>query len=175
MRGKGRSAPLRAEARKSALARLAPALQGGPAGGFFSMNLNLKKTTALGLLFGLGVIAASCSRSRESLTPAAGMAERLSPADAAEEIAQARCEREQRCNNIGAESEFQSRDHCMNVIRPDTGHMLADEGCEHGVSRRDLDECLYEIQTERCSGVARMFDRLDRFMQCRAGDLCLDD
>jgi hypothetical protein len=138
------------------------------------MNVSMKKIAGLSALLGLGLIAASCGRGdRAPLTPAAGVAPRISAADAAEEIAQARCNREQRCNNIGADAEFQSREHCLNVIRPDTSHMLAQKPCEYGVSRNELSKCMNDIASERCSGVARVFDRLERFISCRADSLCL--
>lgn len=129
---------------------------------------------AVGLLVGLGVVAASCGgEQREPMTPAARVATPVTPAEAVDEIADARCAHEQRCNNIGMDKEFQSHNHCMQVMRADASESLSD-GCENGVSRNDLQQCLSEISNQDCGGVASVFDELDTFLSCRSGALCLD-
>jgi hypothetical protein len=129
------------------------------------------------LLSGAGLIAISaCGRdSRDpQMQPAAQIAPAHSPKDAVEAIASARCDREQRCNNVGADAEYQNREHCMNVARADAAKTLDDDDCRHGIKPNDLNECLADLRDRACSTIGGAFDSLSSMMSCRAGELCMD-
>ncbi|HEV8246317.1 MAG TPA: DUF6184 family natural product biosynthesis lipoprotein [Polyangiaceae bacterium] len=102
------------------------------------------------------------------MTPAS----RTTPAAdvAAERIATARCDREQRCNQIGAGAKYSSRQHCMNVMGPKAADDVGD--CRLGVDQKDLRECLDVISNEDCNAP---LGELDRVIQCQADNLCLSE
>jgi Family of unknown function (DUF6184) len=111
-----------------------------------------------------------CNRDKpaeQPLTPASGTtdaAERTS-----ESIASARCDRAQRCNQIGPAQRYSDRGHCMNVMRADARQMLGQ--CPRGVDEPDVRECLTEISNQDCRSVV---DDLEERIACRSDDLCLN-
>lgn len=86
-------------------------------------------------------------------------------------IANARCEREQLCGNIGAEQKFASSDSCEEEIKADWNDELNKYECPNGIVRAELDECLADIKKEDCGNP---FDTLARVMSCNASDICDD-
>jgi len=91
---------------------------------------------------------------------------------ATEAIAQARCAREQRCNNIGNDEKFSSSGDCLTSIRNDWKDDLNARECPGGVEQDDLQECLTEIRNEDCNSP---FDTLERISACTAAQICDDD
>jgi hypothetical protein len=87
-----------------------------------------------------------------------------------EGIANARCEREQRCGNIGADKGHLSLDACRNKIAMDWKDDLNRYECPGGIVQRELDECLQEIRNEDCNNP---FDKLERVIACRVSDICI--
>jgi hypothetical protein len=129
------------------------------------------------LLSAAGLIAISaCGRdAREpQMQPAAQVAPAHSAKDAVDAIASARCDREQRCNNIGPDADYQNREHCMNVARADASDTLSDDDCKRGIKPEDLNECLSDLRGRSCSAVGAAFDKLSTMMSCRAAELCMD-
>jgi hypothetical protein len=136
-------------------------------------NVNMKKqigwgAAALTLIFG-------CGRSNEP-APAAPLADtpvevgaRAATASAAESIAKSRCEREQRCDNIGGDKKFSSMDDCLTRVRTDWKDDLNARECPGGVNRPELDECMSEIRNEDCSSPV---DTLERVAACTTGQIC---
>jgi hypothetical protein len=90
---------------------------------------------------------------------------------AAESIAEARCAREQRCDNVGADKKFSSQQDCMDTIRNDWREELNALECPGGVDQAQLNECMAEIRAEECSSP---FDTLSRVAACGAGQICVD-
>jgi hypothetical protein len=87
-----------------------------------------------------------------------------------EGIANARCQREQRCKNIGKDKKFASIEACQTQIREDWRGELNAYECPGGVDSKELAECLREVQNENCKNP---FDTLERVIACRSSDLCL--
>ncbi|HEX5659270.1 MAG TPA: DUF6184 family natural product biosynthesis lipoprotein [Polyangiales bacterium] len=85
-------------------------------------------------------------------------------------IANARCQREKRCKNIGKDKKFASLDACRSQIREDWRGELNAYECPGGVDAKELAECLREVQNENCKNP---FDTLERVIACRSSDLCL--
>lgn len=51
-----------------------------------------------------------------------------------------RCDREQRCQNIGQNAEYASRDHCMDVMRQQASQTVGQ--CPKGVDAEDAKQCI---------------------------------
>lgn len=84
-------------------------------------------------------------------------------------ITQARCQREQRCGNIGADKKFDSQGKCMSEIRETWKDELNTRECRGGIVQKELQECLEEVRNEDCNNP---FDTLNRVLACREGDIC---
>ena len=111
-----------------------------------------------------------CERGQEAeqpLTPASGLSPETQAA--VDQIAVARCDREQRCNAIGPHAEYATRDQCISVMSSDALEELY--RCSEGVEPDDLRQCMGEIENEDCGGP---IDRLERWVDCRAADMCAD-
>ncbi len=90
-------------------------------------------------------------------------------ASASSSIAEARCAREQRCENVGDNKKFSSSGDCMDRIRADWKDDLNARECPNGVKRLELDECLSAIRAEDCGAP---LDTLARVTECTAGQIC---
>ncbi len=88
---------------------------------------------------------------------------------AVEEITRARCAREQRCNNIGADRKFANQDACMREVREEWSDDLNAYECPAGINQDELSECLEEVRNEDCNNP---FDTLGRIVACRSSDIC---
>ncbi|NUP12156.1 MAG: hypothetical protein HOW73_39420 [Polyangiaceae bacterium] len=102
---------------------------------------------------------------RTKPTPAAaGVSE-----SAVKAIALARCEREQRCNNVGEGKKWKDSSQCNADISKDVRDDLNAEDCPGGVDQKELTECLSEIRNEDCGNP---LDKLERVAACRESDIC---
>jgi len=84
-------------------------------------------------------------------------------------IADARCDREAQCNNVGADRTYASRTACVTKLRGDGMNDLSEANCPNGVDSKQLDKCLADISGERCDSP---LDTLSRVAACRTGALC---
>jgi hypothetical protein len=94
----------------------------------------------------------------------------LSAALAVKSIVGARCSREARCNNIGADRKYSSAAECNSKLSEDRKDDLNMDDCPRGVSQKELSECLAEIKNEDCNNP---LDSLGRLAACRSSDLCM--
>ncbi|WP_438040847.1 DUF6184 family natural product biosynthesis lipoprotein [Sorangium sp. So ce128] len=130
----------------------------------------------MGLLLAAGVplLVAACKREERALgtTPPPG-APQVEPGvttvSAVDSIVAARCDREARCNNIGADREYASQEACATRIRAEWRDDLNFAECPGGIDSKELTECLQEIRNDDCNNP---FDTLDRIVACRSSDLC---
>lgn len=90
---------------------------------------------------------------------------------ATESIAEARCARESRCDNVGPEKTYSSMEDCIIRVRSDWSDELSARECKTGVNETQLNECLNEVREEECSSP---FDTLERVAACTAGQICAD-
>lgn len=90
---------------------------------------------------------------------------------AARNIAGARCDREERCANIGDGKKYASAEACEDQIRSDWANDLNAYDCPAGVVDSELEECLTAIRAEDCNSP---FDTLSRVSQCMAAQICAD-
>jgi hypothetical protein len=98
-----------------------------------------------------------------------GTVERAGNEAAVSSIAQARCDREARCNNVGAGKKFDSTSDCVTKTRSDWRDDLNTIECPRGVEEQQLTSCLTQIRSESCENP---LDTLERALACRTVDLC---
>ncbi|WP_437300397.1 DUF6184 family natural product biosynthesis lipoprotein [Sorangium sp. So ce426] len=130
----------------------------------------------MGLLLAAGVplLVAACTREERALgtTPPPGAPQvepRATTVSAVDSIVAARCDREARCNNIGADREYASQEACATRIRAEWRDDLNFAECPGGIDSKELTECLQEIRNDDCNNP---FDTLGRIVACRSSDLC---
>jgi hypothetical protein len=108
------------------------------------------------------------STSRTRLTSAQQSAPPVNAASI-DAIALARCDREQRCGNIGDEKKFSNRDACLNEIRSKGDNDLTTSACPGGIDTARLETCLDAVRAERCND---LLDWAGRLSECRTDALC---
>lgn len=86
-------------------------------------------------------------------------------------IATARCEREVKCNNVGAEGKYVTQEDCVVSLEPATRGELDSRDCPPGVSEVELKECTEEIKQTDCD---RPVQNIDLIAECSNEELCLD-
>jgi hypothetical protein len=121
-------------------------------------------------------LAAACSKDPD-MRPAAGANE--PPADrqapglignqaAITKITSARCDREQRCGNVGAGKTYDDRNACENKVGQNTQSDLRASECA-GVVPKELDECIDEVTNQACNNP---IDAVTRLAACTRSQLC---
>jgi hypothetical protein len=89
--------------------------------------------------------------------------------DQVERLAQARCDRENRCGGVGPGGRWTTRDTCLASTRMQSREDLEAAGCPTGVASEQLDACLADIGNDSCD---QALDVLSRIAACRSADLC---
>jgi len=100
------------------------------------------------------------------MTPASGttpIAER-----AAENVTKARCDRAERCGEVGQDAQFTSREHCLNVLWKESVEQLT--SCRTGVDQGAIKACLNEINQHGCDDAMGGFQQ---YLACKVEDLCI--
>ncbi|MET0341769.1 MAG: DUF6184 family natural product biosynthesis lipoprotein [Polyangiales bacterium] len=87
-------------------------------------------------------------------------------------ISTARCDRESRCKNLGADAKYASKEDCLDRVRADWSNELSVYECPNGLVGAELDECLDDIRNEDCGNP---FDTLARTMSCSKSEICAKD
>jgi hypothetical protein len=117
--------------------------------------------------------AAACSHHEaapEHAPGATAAAPQLS--NAVDEISDARCDREQRCNNVGAGQTYADRSTCESKMHGATANDLNTKDCPNGVDRTRLSDCLKQIQSEECGNPIAS---VSRWSACRTSNLCIGE
>lgn len=92
----------------------------------------------------------------------------LTNASAINQITNARCTREERCNNVGSGKKFADRTSCEKEINQNTSSDLRASECP-GVVQKELDECLNEVRNQACNNP---IDAISRVAACTRAELC---
>lgn len=87
-----------------------------------------------------------------------------------EQLASARCDREQNCKNIGNGQKYASREACMEQNRGSSTNDLNAYDCPRGIDATALDKCLSTIRKASC-GLS--LDNISLESDCRSGALCM--
>jgi len=85
-------------------------------------------------------------------------------------IADARCDREVTCNQVGADKRFETREICASEEGKRTKDELKSADCPNGVDSKKLQTCLAALGKQDCSQLATS---LQTVQDCRAAALCL--
>ena len=86
------------------------------------------------------------------------------------QIVDARCEREERCNNVGADKTYANHAACTSKLEGSTADDINLKDCDKGVDDAKLHECLAKIHDEDCGNP---IDALSRLSACRTGAICI--
>ena len=128
---------------------------------------------SLAMATALSVVGCNKTSNRDARSSAIG--DGMTPASrartAAEQIAQARCEREQQCGNIGADKSFSSSQDCLVRIQSDWKDDLNARECPGGINQKELNECVMQVRTEACGNP---FDTLARITECTSAQICIE-
>jgi hypothetical protein len=121
----------------------------------------------------LTLALAACGSNHRAPETAAAEAEARATegGSAVDSIAEARCTRESRCENIGPDKRYSSTEDCVSRVREDWREDLDARACPSGVNEAQLNECLGAIRQEDCSSP---FDTLERVAACTASQICSD-
>jgi hypothetical protein len=116
-----------------------------------------------------------------SPTPPEGVKQPVGPAltppteaalgEAAQAIARARCDREARCERVGAGRKYATHHACFVGIQEDLRDELDDYECPGGVVEGALDACVSEIHGEACDNPLAT---LERMIDCDSHEICRD-
>jgi hypothetical protein len=118
------------------------------------------------VVLGTGVALGACSRENRAL----GESPRSDVARALQSLADARCDRAMRCNQVGGGQRWTSRDACIQSVRQTEREDINLYECTGGIDQKELSECLNEINTADCDSA---FDALGQMAACRSSDMCL--
>jgi hypothetical protein len=140
----------------------------------------------LAVLCGACALAMACSKEPEQRGPAfaqnehlvdsSGAALDMAPASrsrsATEQLAEARCQRERQCGNVGDDKTYSSSQDCLARIQSDWKDDLNSRQCPGGINQEQLDECLSEVRGEDCNNP---FDTLARIAECTKAQICIEE
>jgi hypothetical protein len=82
-------------------------------------------------------------------------------------LAEARCRRALRCNQIGDNKKYLSSEECEATLHSEVNQELS--SCSNGLNREALSGCIAAIEAKGCDG---SMDRLSDYDQCRSTTLC---
>lgn len=106
---------------------------------------------------------------RERLASSVDPTIRATPASAVTSLATERCDREARCNNIGAKEKYKTRADCIAELERDKRDDINSDVCRGGIRQKELSDCLQAIHDEACGNP---LDAITRLTACRTGNLC---
>jgi hypothetical protein len=133
------------------------------------MTQTISTTVAVALI----LLAACAHEDNTNMTPTTTTAasQMAAPVDnhAIDQVAAARCDREQTCGNVGVDKTYATRDVCVQKLRADSMNDLTNANCPNGMSRPALDKCLADVRGERCD---HPLDTLSRLNSCSRSSLC---
>jgi len=90
---------------------------------------------------------------------------------ALQSYAEARCNREAHCNNIGVGKRYRNVQTCISdQINDRSQSWEGSTQCRsHGINQEHLRECLSAVRTQDCGNP---IDDISRLTQCRVGEIC---
>jgi hypothetical protein len=118
------------------------------------------------LVLGLGACGHNGLPSEHGVSPAARA---HGVESAVEDVVDARCDLEERCNNVAPGQKFESRDVCESKMQGTSASAINTKDCPLGVDDKKLEICLATIRGEECTS---LFDSLERWNACRSGQVC---
>jgi hypothetical protein len=92
------------------------------------------------------------------------------PKGAVSSIAAAQCDREVRCNKVGQNQTYKTRDECVSRVTKDKASSINDKACTGGIDQGNLNRCVQSLRVEDCSNPISMFQRAEA---CKSDGMCL--
>jgi hypothetical protein len=86
-------------------------------------------------------------------------------------LSEARCDREQACDNIGDGKKYASRLVCLDQMRGGIANDLNAYQCPGGIDEAALRQCQVAIHNEECG--AHPLEAITRIDKCRSGPMCV--
>jgi Family of unknown function (DUF6184) len=86
-------------------------------------------------------------------------------------LSNARCDREEVCNNVGDGKKYASRRVCMDQIHGGIANDLNSFQCPGGIDGVAVQQCLTAIGNEECG--AHPIEAITRMDKCRSGTMCV--
>jgi hypothetical protein len=123
--------------------------------------------TGVGLI---ALVAGACAKGTEREPAVVTTTSVSANESAAQSIAAARCDREEKCANVGSGKMYASRNACVDELRDKTQSELHASKCDGDVDKTQLEACLTEIRAEKCK---LALDMISRVAGCRPGSLCV--
>ncbi len=119
----------------------------------------------------VALAAAACSKENEQKVSSAELTgiNIVNNDNAVIRIANARCDREYNCNNIGAGARYQDQNACLRELHQNVQSALRMDMCP-GVDQAKLGKCLADVQNQAC-GVA--LETTESIPTCRRSELCV--
>ncbi|MGH7297630.1 MAG: DUF6184 family natural product biosynthesis lipoprotein [Polyangiaceae bacterium] len=87
-----------------------------------------------------------------------------------ETLAEARCDREQTCGNVGDGKKYASRNVCMDQQRGGIANDLNPYQCPGGIDEAAVQGCLTAVSVEECG--VHPLEAITRMEKCRKGAMC---
>ena len=103
------------------------------------------------------------------LLPVGGGPQAIPVEVATDEIAEARCQRARRCDEVGAGREHADKSACLASYARKVVEEIDSNHCPEGIDRAALTRCVSEAASELCT---HAFAEAEHADSCRAPDLC---
>lgn len=118
------------------------------------------------------VVAAGCHKARHQPTSYGGGPNLQMNVDGGiARLASAKCDRQQRCNNVGPGEAYESRAQCEVVMRGKLTDDIHYRDCRGGIDDENLEECVDALREESCVNV---FEKVSSHAKCRVSKLCFN-
>ncbi len=117
----------------------------------------------------LVVIAAGCHHDKKPTAYGGGPGLQANIDSGIARVAAAKCDRAQRCDHIGANAKYATRQECETVMRGKLTDDIRPKDCRGGIDESELAECVNEIRDENCGNVVEKFST---HSECRVSQLC---
>jgi len=105
-------------------------------------------------------------------TPAigGGPTEPATPKGAVSSLVAAQCDREVRCNNVGQDKKYKTRDECVAKQQHDNGQSINDKVCTGGINQGNLNRCVQALREDECGNP---INALQRAESCKTDSICV--
>jgi hypothetical protein len=85
-------------------------------------------------------------------------------------LADARCDREVRCNNVGIGLQYATRGVCSQMAHGSLANDLNEYGCPRGLDASAVGRCLAAIRNQTCN---QPLESISRLGPCGSGAMCI--
>ena len=85
-------------------------------------------------------------------------------------LSDARCDREEACNNVGDGKKYASRRVCLDQMHGSIANDLNAYQCPGGIDEAAVQQCQVAIRSEECG--AHPLEAIARMDKCRSGPMC---